>query len=147
MMFIMRAGKHVAIKSGFSLLELMIVLVIISLLLLLAYPNYQRYLKKQNRLSAYAEIIEVAAKIERETLFIRNYEKAVDNLFTLPINIPSDSKVTTYRLSIKADSKTYTIIAKPEALQVGDGRLTYQSSGKRCWYQYFDDSGGECKSW
>ena len=51
--------------NGFTLLELMIVVVIIGILLGIALPSYQSYVLKSNRTEARAALLDIAARQER----------------------------------------------------------------------------------
>lgn len=47
--------------AGFSLLELMIVIVIVATLSTLAYPSYQQHIIRSNRAAAQQYLLEVAS--------------------------------------------------------------------------------------
>lgn len=51
--------------SGFTLIELMIVLVIVGILISVGYPGYQEYLRRAKRAEARAALMDGAAKMER----------------------------------------------------------------------------------
>jgi type IV pilus assembly protein PilE len=51
--------------SGFTLIELMIVLVVIAILTTIAYPSYADYLRKGRRADAKAALLELAQQVER----------------------------------------------------------------------------------
>ena len=70
-MVISSLKKH----SGFSLLELLVVLVIVGILASVAYPSYVDSVRKANRSEAIAELQNILAAQERYFLANRTYAK------------------------------------------------------------------------
>ena len=66
----MRTGKPKRGFGGFTLIELMITLVVITILLAIAFPSYERIVVRANRAEAIEALLTAAACQER--LFIRN---------------------------------------------------------------------------
>ncbi len=64
-------------QRGFSLIELMIVVVIIAVLAAIAYPNYQQYLLKSGRSDGHAKLMQVMQAQER---FYSQNQSYTDNL-------------------------------------------------------------------
>ena len=62
------------IYSGFSLIELMIVISIIGILAAIAYPSYQNSVQKSRRVEAKSILLEAAAR--QEKFFSQSYEYA-----------------------------------------------------------------------
>ena len=52
-------------QQGFTLVEVMVVAVIISILLMVAMPTYQQSVRKARRADAYNALLELAARQER----------------------------------------------------------------------------------
>ena len=52
-------------SQGFTLVELMIVVAIVGILSMLAYPSYQGFIKGSNRSAAQADLMSLAAAMER----------------------------------------------------------------------------------
>lgn len=63
--------------AGFSLIELMIVVVIVAILAAVAVPSYQNYILRTNRADAKSTLTQIAAAQER--YFFSNNEYAVDD--------------------------------------------------------------------
>jgi len=51
--------------SGFSLIELMIVVVIVGILLAISVPAYQGYVLRSHRADGHASLVDIAARQER----------------------------------------------------------------------------------
>ncbi len=51
--------------SGFTLIELMIVVMIVGILLAIALPSYQDYVLKSHRADGHASLVDIAARQER----------------------------------------------------------------------------------
>jgi type IV pilus assembly protein PilE len=64
---------------GFTLIELMIVLVVIGILVAVAYPSYQNSVRKTGRSEAKAELMDVAAKLQRCYSLYGRYNDSSNN--------------------------------------------------------------------
>jgi type IV pilus assembly protein PilE len=61
----MKRGAPLPAASGFTLVELMVVAVIVSLLAAVAIPNYTRYMRKAARAQAKSVMLDTAQRQER----------------------------------------------------------------------------------
>ncbi len=142
-------------QSGFTLVELMIVVVIVSILAGMGYPSYLAYVTRSNRQAARAAVYAVA---DRQEQFFLDNKTYADSLTTLgydddTISIGRDGQRTdndddnrTYSLSItESSATTYTIEAAPEGIQADRdtdcATLSLTSSGER------DATGGGTNCW
>jgi len=66
--------------SGFSLIELMIVLVIVAILLAIAVPSYRRYVIRGNRVDAQRTLVDLAGRQERYYYTNNAYTTSLSNL-------------------------------------------------------------------
>lgn len=139
-----RAGK----SRGFTLLELMVVVVVIAILTAVAYPSYRTYIVRANRSAAQTFMLEVASKQERYLLDARTYAADMTALgVTIPPSVSANYNVTTAGLA--GPPPTYTITADPTGKQATDdtecGRLTLDQANTKgengtgtvatCWKQ------------
>lgn len=102
--------KFFSIKktAGFTLIELMIVVVIVSLLAMIAYPSYRNYVLRSHRADALATLAQDQATIERCYAQNFSYNAACASLPTFPHNSPQNY----YSISISnLTASTYTLTA------------------------------------
>ncbi|MCP8463876.1 type IV pilin protein [Pseudomonas sp. ZM23] len=118
-------------SKGFTLVEMMIVVLILGILAAISYPSYQSYVMRSNRSEAMTMLNEAAARQER--FFSQNNQYATtaaqlglttsnspNNLYQLVINRPTTSQ--------------YTLTAQPIGIQARDtqcGSLTLDQAGTR----------------
>jgi type IV pilus assembly protein PilE len=139
--------------QGFSLIELLLVLVIMGILAAIALPNYTSYMQKTRRAAAEAALESFANAMERHFTINNSYLGAGSAVSSggdansagaptiYPAQIPSDTPY--YNLTIQPDvtSSFYRLRATPIATapQAGNGYLELTSTGERRWDK--DDAG------
>lgn len=125
-------------QKGFTLLEVMIVVMIIGILAVIAYPGYQEYVRRTNRAEGLAFLQDIAARQERH--FHQNYEYIVseDNVGKLGASDTSESGK--YKLTI-SNEDGYSLTASPQFTDTECGNLTLNAIGNqgaggsldKCW--------------
>lgn len=127
--------------GGFTLIELMIVLVVVAVLLGIAVPSYQQQVIKTKRSVGRGELMEVLARQEQFFVNNRQYAVSLDALgFTNPyaINADGDPVATTaadriYTIQLASATATgFTLQAAPQLQQTKDtrcGTLAITSTG------------------
>jgi type IV pilus assembly protein PilE len=124
---------------GYTLIELMIVVTILTLLAGIAIPAYQQYNKRANRSQAAQTMLTIQSREELYILDARTYTTALDST---GLNITQDRWTCTaancsntfYTITVALAAgppQTYTITATPIAgnYQVSDGTLTLTNAG------------------
>ena len=92
-------------ESGFTLLELMIVVAIVGILAAIAYPSYVDHIKKARRAEAKALLIQIANKQQQYYMDARSYVAVADmaSLAASPLKVSPEQKVqANYGLVITA---------------------------------------------
>ncbi len=126
-------------QSGFTLIELMIVIVIIGILAAIAYPSYQGAVRDTRRAVAQGDLFELAGSLERQYTTNPDYSAA-----SLPFNeSPKDPGPKYYDLTLatSASGARFTLSAAPKGAQASDycGTLTLDSTNTKgaavagCW--------------
>lgn len=117
-------------QRGFTLIELMIVLVIIGIVASIAYPSYTRYVQKSVRTDAHAGLMQAASELER--CYTRSY--TYNNCPISNTTSPEDH----YTIAVDDSDIGYLLTANAITDQ-NDGCevITLSSSGERlpdaCW--------------
>lgn len=121
-------------QRGFTLIEMMVVVLIIGILSAVAFPSYVSYVQKSRRFDVQAAMYKTAAEMEREYTEKNTY--ADGGLAAEAASHP----YYTVTFSAKS-SQAYTIQAVPKDAQVKDecGTMTLAHTGayapttKGCW--------------
>ena len=129
--------------AGFSLIELMIALAVISILASIAYPNYMEYLQRARRAECASVLLGQANAMERRFSTTNSYVGALPG----PVQCPADGGPSSYILGFAEDEPTaltFVIQAVPAGAQTGDrcGTLSIDNTGlkkasgmttRQCW--------------
>lgn len=127
-------------QKGFTLIELMVVIAIIAGLVAIAVPSYQDYVVRSNRTDLQSHLLRLASDLERyksQQLSYRGVTLAMINggVATYPISGGARYNLVLNLLPSAATATSWTLVATPAAgnTQVGDGALSIDSQGRRCW--------------
>lgn len=123
--------------QGFTLVEIMIVVVIVGILAAIAYPSYTQYVIKSNRVDAQTEMVRVSSVLQRYKILNSTYLKENQALTLSDLDVseayPNAAKEL-YTLSLSdVTAGTWTLTANPQGMQAGNGSLILNSLGQKCW--------------
>ena len=135
-------------RSGFTLIELMIVVAIIGIIAAIAYPSYQSYLKRTKRTEVQSYLMELSHKLVSYKLVNRSYSGASMSAIGGNATFPSSGNQT-YTITLTDDvgatlgsgsenGTTWRFMATPAGGQVGDGAVTLSNTSQQCWYKGID---------
>jgi type IV pilus assembly protein PilE len=108
-------------NHGFTLAELMITIAIVAILLGLAFPSYQDYLRRSRRADAKITLHKLA--VAQETYFFRNNKYAADFSELMAVDaalptLPSDEGF--YAITMLSSDFSWSMSARALALQAED---------------------------
>ena len=118
------------VQSGFTLIEVMIVVAIIGILAAIAYPSYDEYVKRANRSEGQALLNDAAARQERYFAQNNAYITSSDELSKLGLRTETGK----YKLQVAKGEKEdggYLLTAKQQFGDSKCGNLTLNAMGKK----------------
>ncbi|MEY2862462.1 MAG: hypothetical protein RLY58_169 [Pseudomonadota bacterium] len=133
-------------NKGFTLIELMIVIAIMGVLAAIAYPTYQDYIKRGNRVDMQSTLIQIATRLEAYKSVNGSYQgAALTNTGIYGYTYYPVSGKKTYDLSGSAltlndtngdsiaDSWVLTATPYSPGPQVGNGVICLNDQNQRYW--------------
>jgi type IV pilus assembly protein PilE len=140
----MHVSTHKRIQGrrevGFTLIELVVVMVVLGILAAIAIPNYSEYVQRGHRASAQAYISDLAS---RQVQFFIDRRRYADTVAALNVPAPAEiaNRYTVTIVAVAGPPATFTVTATPSGPQSDDrcGVLTIDQTGTkgaattRCW--------------
>ena len=118
-------------QKGFTLIEVMVVVVIVAILATIAIPSYREYVIRGHRRAAQAAMMDLAVRQQQFFVANRVYaagdETANDLDYALPAEVAEN-----YDFDMVAPDvlpPTFAITFTPKGAQLKDGALTLNSAG------------------
>ncbi|WP_440998202.1 type IV pilin protein [Arhodomonas sp. SL1] len=119
---------------GFTLIEVMIVVVIVGILAAIAYPGYQDYMRNSQRAEARSELLQAAQRLERT--YTAENEYSADNTTWFD----GDDGYWSVEVNITDGGQGYELTANKSGGitdNTCDGNMTLDQAGNRdpddCW--------------
>lgn len=126
--------KHTMLlnEKGFSLIEMLLALAMISILTLAGYPLYQKHVVKTHRNHAKIALLNAASQLEQFYLQTHTYEGSADLLKEINQQLLQKQR---YKLEIHTTINSYTLIAVALAQQAKEdmqcGNLILKHNGEK----------------
>lgn len=123
-------------RAGFSLIELMIVVALIAVLSMIAYPSYQEYLQRGHRSAGQQFLLDVAQSQEQFLLDSREYAATLAGLGIVLPNTVSRNYTFDGFIRNAAGARPFfqcALVPVAGAPMANDGRLFINSRGQRWW--------------
>jgi len=122
-------------QKGFTLIEVMVVVVVIAILASIAIPSYREYVIRGHRRAAQAAMMEIATQQQQYFVANRAYAALGDLGYALPpevdeyYNLVGADGVTAGIELLAGPPPGFIIRLAPQGSQAGDGLLTLTSAG------------------
>ncbi|MFN3581471.1 MAG: type IV pilin protein [Pseudomonas sp.] len=118
-------------NRGFTLIEIMIVVVILGVLAAIALPSYREYVLRGNRSEGQSLLVEAAARQER--FYAQNNAYVTDNANRARLGVNEARYANLYALSVgtAANDGGYTLTATQRFSDADCGNLTLNARGDK----------------
>jgi type IV pilus assembly protein PilE len=125
------------VDRGFTLIEMMIVLLLVAVLAAIALPAYQEQVRKGRRASAQAFLMDVAAKQQQFLLDNRRYAADLTSTelnVTVPSNVSNFYTIACCGANTSASPPLFAVSAAPKTGQsadLGGATLSIDNAGTK----------------
>lgn len=137
-------------QTGFTLIEIMLVVVILAIIAAIAIPSYQQYIRKSTEAKVQQEILKVAEQLERYRAKNFNYRKFKGDL----VEVPKDYTLNIYDIDDTAKQLSDEVQGRGWYIKViapADDAKAYHylmgSNGLKCKSLLADDVDFKCEPW
>lgn len=137
-------------ENGFTLIEIMVVVVILAIIAAIAIPSYQEYIRKNAESKAQQEVLKVSEQLERYRAQNFNYR----NFTASTVDMPKDYTLNIYDIDDTAKHLTGGVQGRGWYIKVippaDDAKAYYYlmgSNGLKCKSLLADDVDFKCEPW
>jgi type IV pilus assembly protein PilE len=131
--------QRLSVAPGFTLVEVLIVVAVITILTAIAWPSYTRYVMRGKRADAQQFMMDISSRQEQYLLDARAYTGALDSTGLNLVRQGWTCSATTcsnanYDITVAATAgppPAYTITATAKSTQVNDGNLSLNNLGAK----------------
>jgi type IV pilus assembly protein PilE len=117
---------------GFTLVEILVVMVIVAILAAIAVPSYRQYVVRSNRSAAQSQMMDIANREQQFLLADRAYADKASLVASGYVLSPEVSKFYTWDVETPAGGMpSFQITLTPTGAQTSDGALTLDSQGNK----------------
>lgn len=146
-------------QSGFTLIELMIVVAIVGILAGIAWPSYQEHVRSTRRADAQGALMGLAQAMERHFTQNGTYAGAAADgngdasddgaptIFATEAPLDGNTKFYDLVIDVADDGNSYTLEAQAKNAQAGNGNLSLSSAGEKAWDRGGNGYGTEDNCW
>jgi type IV pilus assembly protein PilE len=137
-------GERMRRTGGFTLIEVMIVVAIISILSAIAWPSYNSYMRRAHRSEAQQLLASIANRQAQFLLDSRMYTNVIgatglnantERWTCTPAGAPTSCTTAAYTVAITVDNAatppTFVVTATAQGAQLPDGNLTINQAGAK----------------
>lgn len=122
--------------SGFTLIEVLVVVTMLGILAAIAIPNYSAYIQRGHRSEAKGVLMQGAQWMERFRSENNRYDQRLNGVaVALPVDLQRSPSTGAqrYAIGLAVAQATYTLTATPMGAQAGDqcGNFTINQIGQR----------------